>query len=311
METILGTALPFFAVLLCGMLATRLGLLRDAGIVGLNAFVFWFALPALLFQKVATAPFERLTDWTLYAAYTGSTLTLYVLSALLFRLLWRRAWPEAIICAFAAAWGNVGYMGVPLLIAAYGEARALPSVLAVVLDVAILQSLTIFLLESVTAAGKGGLRSVALGVIRNPLILAVILGMAVAAGDFGLPLPLNGFLAMLGAAAAPGALFALGATLRPSALGRDLGLVLAVTAAKLLALPAIAWLVVERLPMAPDLVVPLLLTTALPTAASVFVIAQRYGILERQTAAIVFLSHLLGIASLTGLLVLLGAGGLG
>ena len=55
---------------------------------------------------------------------------------------------EAAICAFAASWGNVGYMGVPLLIAAYGEASALPAVLAVVLDTLVLQSLTILLLES-------------------------------------------------------------------------------------------------------------------------------------------------------------------
>ena len=56
MATIVGVALPFFAVLLCGMLAARLRLLDDAGLIGLNAFVFWFALPALLFQKVADHP---------------------------------------------------------------------------------------------------------------------------------------------------------------------------------------------------------------------------------------------------------------
>ena len=77
MGTIAGVALPFFAVLLCGMLAARLRLLDDAGLLGLNAFVFWFALPALLFQKVAATPFERLTDWTLYVAYEGSCLVLY------------------------------------------------------------------------------------------------------------------------------------------------------------------------------------------------------------------------------------------
>ena len=50
-----------------------------------------------------------------------------------------------------------------------------------------------------------------------------------------------------------------------------------------------------------------MLTTALPTAASVFVIAQRYGVLERQAAAIIFGSHLVGIVTLTMLLVLLRA----
>jgi predicted permease len=180
MATIAGVALPFFAVLLCGMLAARLRLLDDAGLMGLNAFVFWFALPALLFHKVAATPFERLSDWTLYVGYEGSCLLLYGIVLAAIRWGTGRTLQEAAICAFAASWGNVGYMGVPLLIAAYGEAAATPSLLAVVLDTLILQSLTILLLESGGAAGRGGLRVVARAVLRNPLILAVFAGAAVA-----------------------------------------------------------------------------------------------------------------------------------
>jgi predicted permease len=66
---------------------------------------------------------------------------------------------------------------------------------------------------------------------------------------------------------------------------------------------------VSLLPLPQDLVVPLIVTTALPTAASVFVIAQRYNVLERPMAAVVFVSHLAGIATLTILLVLLEARG--
>ena len=73
-----------------------------------------------------------------------------------------------------------------------------------------------------------------------------------------------------------------------------------------LLLPAVAWVVLSGLPFPPDLAVPMLITTALPTAASVFVIAQRYGVFERQSAAIFFLSHLIGIGTLTAILAMLG-----
>ncbi len=222
------------------------------------------------------------------------------------RGLLRRPLREAAILAFAAAWGNVGYMGVPLLGAAYGEAAGLPAVLAVVLDIVVLQSLTILLLES-GGARKGGLRSIGRSMARNPLIIAVFAGAVVAGLGLTLPTPVVGFLSLLGPAAAAGALFALGATLRPDALAADTGLVGATLAAKLLLLPAIAWLGFGLVPVPVDLQAPLLLTTALPTAASVFVIAQRYGVLERPVAAIVFASHLVGIVTLTVLLVLLGA----
>jgi malonate transporter len=305
LSTILGVALPFFAVLLCGMLAARYRLIDHAGVIGLNAFVFWFALPALLFHKVAITPFERLTDWTLYVGYEGACVALYLLVLLVARVLFRRSLSEAAILAFAAAWGNVGYMGVPLLSAGYGEHGVLPAVLAVVLDTLILQSITILLLEA-DGAGKGGLGTVARAVVRNPLIIAVFAGGMVAGLGIALPLPIVGLLSLLGPAAASGALFALGATLRPSALAADKRLVSATVAAKLLLLPAIAWAGFALVPVPGDLRAPLLLTTALPTAASVFVIAQRYGVLERPVAAIVFASHLAGIVTLTLLLVLLG-----
>jgi malonate transporter and related proteins len=306
LATIAGVALPFFAVLLCGMLAARFRLIDDAGLLGLNAFVFWFALPALLFGKVATTPFARLTDWTLYVGYEGSCVLLYLLVLAAARWGAGRSLQEAAICAFAASWGNVGYMGVPLLMAAYGEAAALPAVLAVVLDTLVLQSLTIFLLESGSTAGSGGsLRDVAWAVTRNPLIIAVVAGGVVAALDLDLPTPVTGFVGLLGPAAAAGALFALGATLRGGAMVEDQRLVAGTIMAKLLLLPAVAWLVLQAVPVPGELRSPLIIATALPTAASVFVIAQRYGVLERQVTAIVFGSHLLGILTLTGLLVLL------
>lgn len=305
MATIIGVALPFFAILLCGMLAARLRVIEDAGVIGLNAFVFWFALPALLFHKVALTPFERLVDWTLYVGYSGSCLIAYAIVLLVVRFLLRRPMAQAAICAFAVAWGNVGYLGVPLLIAAYGEDRALPSVLAVLPDNLVLQTLTILLIERSGGGSRGGLAGVALAVARNPLILAVLAGALVAWLRLELPAPVAGFLVLLGPAAGPGALFALGATLRGSALTQDLRLVLALTGAKLLLVPAIAWVVLQQIPVRPELVAPILVTTALPTAASVFVIAQRYGILERMTAAVVFVSHLVGIVTLTGVLVLL------
>lgn len=305
MATIIGVALPFFAVLLCGMLAARLKLIDAAGLIGLNAFVFWFALPALLLQKVATTPFERLADWTLYVAHSGSCLVLYGL-VLAATLLLKRSLAQAAICAFAASWGNVGYLGVPLLIAAYGEGRALPSVLAVVLDTLILQSLTILLLESGGAGGKGGLAPVGRAMARNPLILSVLLGAAIAWAGVGLPTPVAGFLALLGPAGGVAALFALGGTLSGGALTRDLGPALALTAAKLVLLPLIALALVGLLPVRPEMVTPILVTTALPTAATVFVVAQRYQVLDGLAASVVFVSHLVGIVTLTGVLVLAG-----
>ncbi len=306
MEMIIGVAIPFFAVLMCGFLARRLGILDEHGVRGLNAFVYWFALPALLFWRVAESPFDRLSDPSFYLVYTGSGPTLFTLVFLTMALVFRRPRAESAIAALGASWGNVGYMGVPLLLAAYGEAQTLPAVLATALDSMIMQTLAVIVIESGGGARRIGPLGVLRAVLTNPLILAVIAGFAVAALALPLPAPVLGFLAILGPASGPGALFALGATLTGGAgLRRDYWLASGIIAVKLLVLPILVMLALLVVALPRDLVEPTLITAALPTAASVFVLAQRYGVLERPIALVVFASHLLGIATLTGLLVLL------
>ena len=308
MEMVVGVAVPFFAVLMCGFLARRLHILDEYGVRGLNAFVYWFALPALLFWRVAETPFDQLSDPSFYAVYEGSCLILYCIVFALAHLVLRRSRAESAIAALGATWGNVGYMGVPLLLAAYAPEQSMPAVIATALDAIVMQTLTVAVIES--GGGTGGRRLGALGILRgiftNPLILAVLVGFVVAFAELDLPAPVLGFLAILGPASGPGALFALGATLT-GGLGasRDLGLAGGIILAKLVALPAMVMLTLTLVPLPAHLVEPTLVTAALPTAASVFVLAQRYQVLERTLALVVFASHLLGIATLTGLLVLL------
>lgn len=306
---IVGVAIPFFAVLVCGFLARRLNVLDYQGVRGLNAFVYWFALPALLFWRVAETPFHRLSDPSFYLVYSGSGLFLFTVVFTTMMLVFRRPRAESALIALATCWGNVGYMGVPLLLAAYGEAQVLPAVLATALDSIIMQTLAVAVIESGGGTRKVGLLGVLRAVFTNPLVLAVLAGFVVAAFDLELPTMVLGFLAILGPASGPGALFALGATLT-GGLGarRGYGLAAGMVGAKLLVLPLVIMLALQLVALPADLVEPTLITAALPTAASVFVLAQRYDVLERPIALVVFVSHLLGIATLTGLLVLLQSG---
>ena len=115
MEMVVGVALPFFAVLMCGFLARRLRILDEYGVRGLNAFVYWFALPALLFWRVAETPFSRLSDPTFYLVYEGSGLVLYGLVFALVHLVLRRSRAASARAALATSWGNGGDRGVARL----------------------------------------------------------------------------------------------------------------------------------------------------------------------------------------------------
>lgn len=306
MRAILEIALPFFAIIFTGYAARRLRLLDDAAVVGLNTFVLYIALPPLLFAKVATAPLDRLFDPRWFAAFYGVALTLFALVFLRGRLAGADS-SHAAFQGLAAVWTNSGYMGIPLLLTAFGDRAAIPPVLALVFDNLITAPIAIAILEG---RGGGGMRRVGAqvlrGLSRHPLILAVIPGFAVAILGLPLPAPVFAFTSLAGAAAAPAALVALGASLVGVSLreaGRE---VLLLTLVKLLVHPAaIALAVFWLLPLPADMAVATLVTAALPTGAMVYVLAQRYGTFVDRASTIVFATHALSVVTLSVLLALL------
>lgn len=79
MLTILNVTIPFFAVIGCGYLAGMLGILSQPGRAGLNGFVFYFALPVLLFSVMAEARFDQGFEWKLLLAWCLVSTSLFLL----------------------------------------------------------------------------------------------------------------------------------------------------------------------------------------------------------------------------------------
>ena len=309
MGVIVDTALPFFALILCGYLAVRLRVLDAAATRGLNAFVFWLALPALLLANVATSALTELLDGRFLAVFYGVNGLLYVTTFLVGRVAWGDRAGLAALRSLGVIWGNYGYLGLPLLTAALGPAAALPTVAVITCDILVPATLTIALLERDRGGGRGlaGIGSALAGVARNPLIVAVVTGAILSAGSVPLPTAVAAFLKLLGSAAGPCALVALGASLALSPSGggrRDVSLV---TALKLFANPLLVWLAGSHLlPLEPDKLAAAVLLAAMPTAASVFVIAQRYETWVLRASTSVLVTHLGSVATLAILLYVLG-----
>lgn len=320
MEKLLTVALPIFALIFSGYGARRLRLLTAASFVGLNGFVYYFALPALLFVKIAQTPILRLFDWRLLAAYYAGGFTVFALTILLARLLFRERLAVLGLLGLAAAYPNVGYMGLPLLITAFGEAATFPVVLIFVADVLVTFSIGTALVE--VGLGRGGrwwqaARTVAGGFARNPLLLAIALGAAVGLAGVPLHASLRAFAELLGGAALPCALFALGASLtgepvarqaaRDGATGpgggwREVALVVGM---KLALHPWLVWLAATRVFDLPPLsAAAAVLQASLPVAVSVFVLAQKHGLHVDRISTVVLVSTLASMVTVSALLAL-------
>lgn len=95
MEPILNVVLPVFAIIAAGYACGHFRLLGDESTDALNRFVYWVALPVLLFHAMAGVEVGRLLNWPFIAAYAGGLIGIWVLAMLFARLVYGRASPRA------------------------------------------------------------------------------------------------------------------------------------------------------------------------------------------------------------------------
>ncbi|HTR87460.1 MAG TPA: AEC family transporter [Reyranella sp.] len=309
MQSILNIAAPLFGVILTGYFAGRFRILGEEASKALNAFVSYFALPLLFFGTLLRTPVQAVLEPALLLGFSAVTIATFLLAMLASRMASRNRNGLAAMSlqAIAASWGNVGYMGVPLCIAAFGDTGLPPAMLAVIVTSVISMVLGVLLIELEVAIGYGPFETflnAVWKVLRNPLPLSIVLGLAASATGIDLPTPFVRWVELLGAAASPCALFAIGLFLADKSIRHGMmeaGLIVII---KLLLQPLLALLL---LPLFIDLHgVPgqvALLMAALPTAANAFVLARQFDISVEQNTSAVLLSTALSVVTVSALLV--------
>jgi predicted permease len=292
MGTILEVVAPVFLIVLLGFAAARRRVVEDAAFAALARFTFLIAAPALLFAG-GTRPHEG-GFWAGVALIGASFL---VLGAVTWAARRRgQSLAEAALFGLACVFGNSVMMGIPLVIAAYGEA-GIPALLAILgLQTVLVIGVVTLLVEigmAAEAPWRQVMRSSAAGIARNPVLLAVLAAMAWNLTGLGIAAPIRRTLELLGAAAPPVALFCLGGSLfglSAAALWRE---TVAIAAVKLLVLPALVWAAALILPLSPAETAVAVTMAALPTGANAFIIARRYATgADRSGSAVVFTTAL-------------------
>jgi malonate transporter and related proteins len=307
MLSTLAIVLPIFALVLAGWIVRRIGVLGPNATGELNRFVVYLALPALLFQIVASAKLQDIWRPAFIGAFGAGCMFLFGLTAGVRALTGRRL-ADAAVDGLNAGYANVGFIGFPLALAALGQQALAPALIATIVTVCAVFAVAIVLIElDLQGGGRIGptLGKVGLSLARNPLIVAPILGAVFPVTGWAEPLPLAAFFKLLAGSASPCALVALGlfmAQKRPAG-GAPLGTVAALTALKLLGQPVVTWLLaafVFRLP--PPLVRAAVLLAALPTGTGPFMLAEFYRREADVTARVILASTVLSIVTVSAYL---------
>ena len=210
------------------------------------------------------------------------------------------------ILGFSSCFSNGVFLAVPLTIAAFGPAAAAPALLLVTLDIMLFVIVT-FLLELGAVGGGKAAAKAGGAIVRNPVIIATAIGLGLAFADTDLPPLIGTFVDFVAPAAAPTALFALGATLALRPVSRAAAAPAGVMVfLKMAAQPALAALILFNLPSIDPLWRAVgVLFAAGPIGMNAYLFARRYEVGVAPVSTAIVVSTGLSVLTMTGLLVYL------
>ncbi|SHL75341.1 hypothetical protein SAMN05444414_1364 [Roseovarius marisflavi] len=292
--------LPFFLIIGLGYGAGRSGFFPEVATAWLTKFVFYFALSAMLFRFSANLTLADVLDWNFVMAYLWATGFVYGIATMV-ALLRRISIQEVAIEAQCAVIGNVGFLGVPMLAMLMGEAAIGPVMIVLAVDLIVFGSLVVILITG-SRDGRmslGILRTVGLGLLKNPMIVSIVLGLTWSGLRIPIPDPMNDFVAILGGAATPGALFAIGASLASKSAERAtisgwLSFCKLVLHPAFVALSALVLFRVE-----PYAAAVMIAAASLPVAGNVYMLAQHYGVAPKRVSASILISTTAAIVTVS------------
>jgi predicted permease len=297
--------LPVFGLIALGYLARWTKLLRETTGEGLSDFVFVLAVPCLLFRTLATADVPQTQPWGYWIAYFTGLAIVWALAMLIASRVFARKGPELVVSGFAAAQSNTVFVGVPMILKAYGDAGAVPLGLLLAIHLPVTMTVATLLAEGRAASPAMMIRRL----FTHPIIIGIILGMLARPVVGQLPAPFWTLIDLIAGAAVPCALISLGISMRRYGLESGLGLPVALSALKLGLHPLIVYLLATKVfDMPPHWSGVAVLFAACPCGINAYLFAERYrqGVADASSA--ITLSTLVSLFTTAAWLTWLGVG---
>lgn len=286
---------PLFAIVLAGYVLSLWRHWRREWTALANKIVFAFALPALLFRTMSKLGELPHVDTRLLLAFFGSCVIVFLCGRSIARTAFHMDGTASAIFGLGGVFSNNVMLGVPIAKLTLGDA-ALPAIALVV----IFNALTLWTLLSVSiewsrhgALSLTGFSRTALGVVRNPIVLAILSGTTYGLLGLPMPTPVGVLLDAVSGIAVPAALLVLGMGLAGYSLRQGWRESLAICALKLLLQPLTVWLLAWLLGLPPIELSAVVLLASLAVGANVYLMAVQYETLQGTVASSLVISTLL------------------
>lgn len=311
METLFNTLFPVFGIILLGFIACKCNILEQSESAILNKFVYFVSFPSLLFVVMAKAPMEKIFYWDFIGAWGIGLLLTFLVTAIISHYFWRVNLSSLSINCLNTTCSSTAFMGVPLIYIAFGQEATVAAIIATTFLVIVIISLSIFLIElekSESLSMVNIIRNIGVSLLRNPLMMGATLGI-LASAFLSIPPAIDLLFEMVGRAAVPISLFAIGLFIAGQSLSKikqGLFRVNILIVIKLIIHPLITWLLIDYFfTLDPVWSAITIILAGLPPATTCFVIAQRYEVSVSETASMTVLSTLYSMVSISIILLML------
>jgi predicted permease len=303
MPILVDLILPVFGLLAFGYAATFTPVFDQPAGRALAAFVFWFAIPVMLFRNMAGQALPEALPWGFLLSYYLAALIVFAVGVIVSRLLFRAPLEEQAIMGFGGSYGNVVLLGTPLVLSAFGPAATLPFFLILSFHSVLMFTVVTVVVE----LGRGAReelrqlpKRVGQGLVKNPILVALLGGLAFQALGLALPRAIERWAELIGEAAGPCALFSMGASLRAYRIGGALPRAALMLALKLVLLPLLVLVLATRVfTVPPSWVGVAVVTAALPCGVNSYLFAERYKVGQAEIAAAILISTGLSVLTLS------------
>jgi malonate transporter and related proteins len=260
----------------CGGALAQAGVLDIRSQRTLGEIAFFVASPALMVVTISEVEVSGAS--ANLAASAVSLAVAFGTYVLIARRSWRHDVATTVIGALASSYVNAGNLGIAVAAYVVGDITVVVPTLLV--QMLVVQPIALAVLDH--QAGRGsGTAAVLRRLATNPLTLAALLGVVLAATGWQLPLVVDQPLRLVAGAAIPLMLIAYGAALRLSPLPGRAGAnreVATIAVLKIVVMPVVAWAVAVGLGLDGTALLGVVITAALPTAQNIFLHATRYDI---------------------------------
>jgi malonate transporter len=297
--------------MLLGWLCVRQGLFSKPELRVLGRFVVQIALPALLFKALASRSAREVFDLGYLLAVLFGALAVFIPVYVWARRRNGRSAPEAVMQAMGSCFSNTGYIGYPVALQFLGPVAGVALALNMLVENLIVLPLCLTLADSGQDPAKRWTHVLAqslTALIRNPMIVAILLGLAVAGSGLAMPDVLWQTVDLMARATTAVALFVVGGSLvglSTQGLARDIR---QVAFMKLIVHPLAVYAMLWLVPAVdPALRSGAMILAAMPMLGIYPILAQKYG-LESRCAAVLLGTTVVSFLTITAWLWLLGSG---